>query len=138
LPPHGTAAAMLVDLLRDMVVCDSRDTLELALGGDPAWWDGTRLTRAPTRFGVLDITLRRAGDGRLEARYTPVPVPVRVRIPDGVRVTQVTTPGARLAGSFVEGDGVQGSIAFRGIGTPADRGGPSDAARAARSGAPWA
>ena len=133
LPPHGTAAAMLVDLLRNMVVGDTRDTLELALGGDPAWWSGTGLARAPTRFGVLDVTLRRAGDA-LEARFTPVPVPVRVRVPDGMRVAQVMTPGGRLAGAFVEGPGSQGVLAFRVVAAPP--GTPRDPSRVGGGGRP--
>jgi len=112
MPPHGTAAATLVDLVRNMIVCDVRDTLELGLGGDAGWWAGTKLTRAPTRFGVIDVSLARDASGTLTARYGTVRVPVRVRVPDGFQVDGVVTP-ARAAGRYVEGDGARGEIAFR-------------------------
>jgi len=53
MPPHGTAAATLVDLVRNMIVCDVRDTLELGLGGDAGWWAGTKLTRAGRSVRLL-------------------------------------------------------------------------------------
>jgi len=113
MPPHGTAAATLVDLVRNMIVCDVRDTLELALGGDAAWWAGTRLARAPTRFGVIDVSLGRDAAGTWTARYGAVRVPVRVRVPDGFRVAEIVTPGAHAAGRYIDGDGARGEIAFR-------------------------
>jgi hypothetical protein len=98
LPPHATAAAGVVDLMRNMIVADARDTLELALGGDPSWWRGTRLARAPTRFGILDVALETPAAGVRRARWTAVDAPIRVRVADGERVTAVRTPGARLVG----------------------------------------
>jgi hypothetical protein len=95
LPPHATAAAMLVDLLRNMLVCDVRDTLEIALGADAAWWGGTRIEHAPTRFGVIDLALGRLTDGALHAAWTPVPVPARLRVPDGWDAVAVRQRGAR-------------------------------------------
>lgn len=99
LPPHATASATLLDLLRTMVVCDVRDTLELALGGDPAWWRGTRIERAPTRFGVVDVTLESPAPDRRRARFGAVDVPVRVRVADGERLVAVRTRGARALGN---------------------------------------
>jgi hypothetical protein len=103
LPPHGTAAARLVQLVRDMIVLDVRDTLELALGAPPPWWGGTQLTRAPTRFGVIDVTLARPSGTRLEARWSAVQVPTRIRVPDGVRAVLLHSPGARIVqGRWIE------------------------------------
>jgi hypothetical protein len=98
LPPHATAAASLVDLMRNMVVCDARDTLELALGGDARTWSGTRFEHAPTRFGVIDVALERPANDMRRARWSAVAVPTRVRVPDGERVVEVLTPGARAVG----------------------------------------
>ena len=98
LPPHATAAAGLVDLVRNMIVSDTRDTLELALGADPVAWRGTHFDRAPTRFGVLDVALETPSPERRRARWSPVAVPARVRIADGERLLEVLTPGARAAG----------------------------------------
>ncbi|MBI5168123.1 MAG: hypothetical protein HZA61_01405 [Candidatus Eisenbacteria bacterium] len=89
LPPHGTAAAQLVELLRDLVVMDVRDTLEIAAGADAAWWAGTHLRSAPTRFGTLDLSLSHPAADRFEAKWAgsgaarSAGVPVRVRVPDG-------------------------------------------------------
>jgi hypothetical protein len=103
LPPHATAAAGLVDLVRNMIVSDTRDTLELALGADPSWWRGTRFDRAPTRFGVIDLALETPAPDHRRARWSPVAVPVRVRVADGERLLEVLTPGARaVGGSWVE------------------------------------
>ncbi|OGF05548.1 MAG: hypothetical protein A2W00_10400 [Candidatus Eisenbacteria bacterium RBG_16_71_46] len=114
MPPHSTAAAVIVDVLRNMVASDTRDTLELALGGAAEWWNGTRLLGAPTRFGTLDVTLERPADDVLRARFGTVRVPVRVRVPDGMRATAALTEGARVVdGVWVEGAGERGEIAFR-------------------------
>ena len=114
LPPHATAAACIVDLMRNMFVCDTRDTLELALGGALEWWEGTRLERAPTRFGVLDVAFDRPAPSRLEVRWTPVRVPTRVRVPDGVRAAEALTAGARVVrGVWVEAGPGIGSVAMR-------------------------
>ncbi len=87
LPPHATAAAVLVDLLRSMVLADPGDTLEIALGCDTAAWAGTTLSHAPTRFGVTSVSLDRPSPGRLRVRLDPLPAPARVRVPAGLRAT---------------------------------------------------
>jgi hypothetical protein len=121
LPPHATAAAGIVDLVRNMLVSDTRDTLEIALGGSLMWWASTRLERAPTRFGTLDLALDRPVSDRLEARWTPVRTMTRVRVPDGMRAAQVFSPGARIVrGIWVECAPGVGSLAIRVV--PAARG----------------
>ncbi|HEY6866365.1 MAG TPA: hypothetical protein VI792_03855 [Candidatus Eisenbacteria bacterium] len=122
LPPHATAAACIVDLVRNLFVCDTGDTLELALGGDLAWWEGTRIERAPTRFGVLDLAFDRPAPSRIEARWTPVSVPTRVRVPDGVRAAEALTPGARVVrGLWIEIRPGVGSVAARLVPAPRAR-----------------
>ena len=98
LPPHGTAAATLVDLLRTMIVSDLGDTLEIGLGAGLAWWNGTRLERAATRFGVLDVGLERPAEDQLVVRLSAAPAPVRVRVPDGVMAVSSADPGVLLEG----------------------------------------
>ena len=103
LPPHATAAAGIVDLVRNMIVSDTRDTLELALGGSILWWGGTRFEKAPTRFGVLDLAFDHPAPNRLEARWSEVRVMTRVRIPDGVRAVEALSPGIKIVrGIWVE------------------------------------
>ena len=114
LPPHATAAAGLIDLLRNMVVSDTRDTLELGLGADPAWWKGTHLDRAPTRFGVIAVALESPALDRRRARWGAVAVPARVRVPDGERVIAVETAGARLVGErWIECPPQMSEVEFR-------------------------
>ncbi len=98
LPPHATAAATLIDLLRNMVVNDARDTLDIALGGDLAWWNGTRFAKAPTRFGTVNVVLERPEPDELSCEWGPASAPVRIRIPDGAIAVASLTPGARLEG----------------------------------------
>jgi hypothetical protein len=98
LPPHSTAAATLVDLVRNMIVSDARDTLEIGPGTPLQWWAGLRFQRAPTRFGVVDVALDQPAPDRLRASWTAVGAPVRVRVPDGTRVVAVMTPEARWGG----------------------------------------
>jgi hypothetical protein len=88
LPPHGTSAAALVTLVRHALVEDGGDTLCLTLGAREIWWRGSRVRRAPTRWGALDLAFSRSPD---EARWewSPVPVPTKLTLP----------PGTRLAGA---------------------------------------
>lgn len=88
LPPHATSAAALITLLRNSLVFDDGDTLRLTLGARGPWWRGSRLLRAPTRWGLLDLEFRREGAGA-EWRWTPVSAWTALTLP----------PGARMAGA---------------------------------------
>jgi hypothetical protein len=120
LPPHATAAAVLVDLVRNMIVCDTRDTLEIALGGEPRWWRGTRFERAVTRFGVMDVALESPAPDRRRARWSPaIDTPARVRVADGERLVEVLTPGARMIGAhWIDCPKHSGEVEFRVAGAP--------------------
>ncbi len=114
LPPHGTAAATIVDLLRNMIVSDAGDTLVLALGAPLEWWRGTRLERAPTRFGVLGVRLDRPTADRLRVRLDSSPAFIRVRVPDGARAVAALSPGARVVdGGWIEAPRGTREIEFR-------------------------
>jgi hypothetical protein len=114
LPPHGTAAATIVDLLRNMLVSDAGDTLELALGAPLEWWRGTRLERAPTRFGTLGVRLDRPAADRLRVRLDPSTATIRVRVPDGARAVAALTPAARVVdGAWIEARPGTREIEFR-------------------------
>jgi hypothetical protein len=100
--------------MRNMIVCDTRDTLEVALGVPLAWWGGTRLERAPTRFGVTSVRLDRPAAGVLRARLDPLPVPLRVRVPDGARAVAGLSAGARVTGgSWVDAPAGTREVSFR-------------------------
>jgi hypothetical protein len=108
---------VLVDLVRNMIVSDTRDTLELALGGDAAWWRGTRFERAVTRFGVVDVAFDSPAPDRRRARWGAVTAPTRVRVADGERAVEALTPGARIAdGRWVECPPRAGEVEFRVVG----------------------
>jgi len=93
LPPHGTSAAALASLLRDALVFDDEDTLRLTLGARARWWNGARVQRAPTRWGLMDLGFRRQGD---VARWSwsAVPVWTALTLPPGTRLADA--PAAPL------------------------------------------
>jgi hypothetical protein len=125
LPPHGTASAVIVDLLRNMLVSDDRDTLGVALGAPARWWSGTVLERAATRFGAMRIELSRPAPDRMRAVLTPVAAPLRVRVPDGVRAAAAITPGVSvIAGRWIEAPPRTAAVEFAIVEEPsAARGG---------------
>jgi len=89
LPPHATAAAALAGLVRDALVFDDGDTLQLTLGARARWWQAGKIERAPTRWGLLDLEFQRRGD-RADWHWSPVPVWTALTLP----------PGTRIAGSL--------------------------------------
>jgi hypothetical protein len=114
LPPHATAAATIVDLLRNMIVSDVGDTLELAIGAPLEWWRGTRLERAPTRFGVISVRLDQPVADRLRVRLDSSPASIRVRVPDGTRAVAALSPGTRIAdGVWIDAPQGTREIEFR-------------------------
>ena len=86
LPPHATSAAAFLTLVRNALVCDEGTSLMLTLGAREAWWRGAKLSGAPTRWGVLDVTFVRRGD-EAEWTWTPVAVPTLLRLPPGTVVS---------------------------------------------------
>jgi hypothetical protein len=96
LPPHATAAAALLTLIRNTLVFDDGDTLELTLGARARWWRGARVSGAPTRWGSIELEFRRAGD-TAEWRWTPVPVWTALHLPPATRLA--APPGAPLEGT---------------------------------------
>jgi hypothetical protein len=62
--PHGWTAAEYVDLVRDMLLYESGDTLQLASGIRTSWLaDGqtVAVTQVPTYYGAVTYHLHRAG-----------------------------------------------------------------------------
>jgi hypothetical protein len=96
LPPHATAAACLIDLLRSQIVSDWGDTLEVGLGADTTWWRGTRLARIATRFGATSVSLDRPEPGTLRVRLDAIAAPLCVTIPPGLRAAEALSEGARV------------------------------------------
>jgi hypothetical protein len=114
LPPHTTAAATLVDLLRNMLVYEEGDRLDIGLGAPLEWWRGTRLERAPTRYGTTSVRLERPEPDVLRVRLEPLPAAVRVRVPYGARAVAALSTGARVVdGTWVEAPRGVREVAFR-------------------------
>lgn len=60
---HVWAAAEWLLMLRNCVVREEGNRLILGSGIPAAWWDGgVTLQHAPTAFGPIDVSIRRAGD----------------------------------------------------------------------------
>jgi hypothetical protein len=125
-PPHAAPAAALLTLVRQALIEDDGDRLELTLGARRPWWiRGASVRGAPTRWGTLALQFDLRGEVA-RWRWTPVrvwtvltlppdtrlierPQPpllgeiggTRVQVPPGVgaarlRVRDVTTPGRRV------------------------------------------
>jgi len=94
LPPHPTSAAALIAVMRNALIFDDSDTLSLTLAPLASWWRGARVSRAPTRWGDLDLSFSRDAN-RARWSWTPVPVWTRLRVPPGT--TLAGAPAAPLA-----------------------------------------
>ena len=82
LPPHATAAAAIVTLIRNCLIYDDDDTLRLTLGVRKSWWAGASVRRAPTRWGYINLKFHRKRQFA-EWTWSPVPVPTAVSLPVG-------------------------------------------------------
>ena len=96
LAPHATGAAALVMLIRNAVLFDDGDTLELTLGARARWWRGGKVSRAPTRWGMLEMEFRAGGDSA-SWRWTPVAVWTVLHLPPGAAIGEA--PRAPLQGT---------------------------------------
>jgi len=90
-PPHATAAAALLALVRNALVFDDGDTLMLALGARSSWWTGTAVRGAPTRWGTIDLRFAREGN-TASWTWTPVPVWSLLTLPPDTRPATVPAP----------------------------------------------
>jgi hypothetical protein len=93
-PPHGTAAAALISMVRNALVFDDTDTLQLTMGARSAWWRGTALRAAPTRWGRLDLRFVQAHNVASWS-WTGVPVWTALALPPGTRVAGEIAPPLR-------------------------------------------
>jgi hypothetical protein len=91
LPPHPTSAAALLTLVRDAIVFDDGDTLELTLGAPKRWWRNGRIERAPTRWGTIDVTFAEAGN-HAHWTWTRVPVWTELRVSPGTVLAAAPVP----------------------------------------------
>jgi hypothetical protein len=96
LPPHPTGAAAIVQLVRNMLVYDDGDTLQLTLGARERWWRGARIEGAPTRWGTLALRFERRG-AQAHWEWNAVPVWTALTLPPGT--TLAAAPAGPLHGA---------------------------------------
>ncbi|HTO91313.1 MAG TPA: hypothetical protein VMJ70_09295, partial [Candidatus Sulfotelmatobacter sp.] len=86
LPPHATSAAALLTLVRNALIYDDGDRLQLTMGARDSWWaHGGHVTRAPTRWGWVSFDFARRGNVA-SWNWTPVQVWTELRLPPGARL----------------------------------------------------
>ena len=92
--PHNWASAEFIQLVRNLLVCERGDDLELLFGLPPEWArPGMRtfVERTPTRFGpvTVDCRLGVRGGGSLTVKLDPAwnrnPAALRIKLPPGTR-----------------------------------------------------
>ena len=74
-------------MVRDALIYDDDDTLRLALGARDRWWRGAQVTRAPTRWGAIDLRLGRDGPAA-SWHWTAVPVWTALTLPRGTVIAE--------------------------------------------------
>jgi len=121
LPPHATAAAAFLTLVRNSLIEDDTDTLRLTLGARRRWWASGTVRHAPTRWGLLDLDFHLRG-GVAEWRWSPVPVWTELALPPGSvpagRLDWRLRPGS-LPGTVLAPPGTDGAkVAVRETGAP--------------------
>jgi hypothetical protein len=122
LPPNAAANAAFLETLRVMLVHETRRGLQLAFATPRGWLrpDGRiAVSGAPTRFGTVSFSITaRTSEVRIHvdvpSRPSPSQLAVRVRLPNGRRLTSVTLGGGavrfdRTTGTIVL-DGERGSV----------------------------
>jgi len=97
LPPHATAAAAIVTLIRNSLIYDDEDTLRLTMAARPQWWRRGRFERAPTRWGLLDVSFSLRHQ-RATWKWTAVSVPTILTAPPGYRIDHLNSPVASQIG----------------------------------------
>lgn len=100
--PHNWASAEFIQLVRNLLVLERGDDLELLYGLPPEWAKpGSRnfVEQTPTRFGpvTVDCRLDAKGRGSITVRLDPAwpvrPAHIRLKLPPGTRPGSATQGG---------------------------------------------
>jgi hypothetical protein len=111
LAPHAWCAAEIVMLVRNMLVRERGDGVQLLSAPSPAWLGGGRrvgFERAPTAVGPVDASLRSTATGATLTWRAGAGVPVWWTVPAGADAVRID--GHRVAGSLVRLPGSSGRI----------------------------
>lgn len=121
--PHLYSCTEQLSLLRNMLVREDGDVLQIGEGIPRAWLTSGRHVRveaAPTKFGIVSYRIEAAGNGvdRLRivppSRRPPNEIRFHLRTPDGRAIQSID--GSSPRGMTYSGD----VITFRSLGTPID------------------
>src|SRR5262245_38845020 len=113
LPPHATAAATALELVHALVAVEDGDTLVLGAGLAPDAWPSASIARAPTRWGVLQATFTRPEPNQWSVHWQGVRAPVRVHVPEGLRLARVLGPGVATSdGRWILAPSEAGGVEF--------------------------
>jgi hypothetical protein len=111
LAPHAWCSAEIVALLRNMLVRERGDGVQLLGAISPAWAGGGRrlaLRDAPTRFGSVTVTLRSTARGATLGWRAPEGTPLWWTVPSFAR--DVTVAGRPVSGPLVALPGARGTL----------------------------
>ena len=72
-------------MVRNALLHDDGDTLALTLGARERWWRGSKVSRAPTRWGLVDLTFERT-ESEASWSWTALPVWTELTLPPGTRL----------------------------------------------------
>jgi len=114
MPPNTGANASFLGTLRELLVHERSDGVDLAFSTPRAWLaDGQQIvvTDAPTRFGKVSFTLARNGSMISGDLVVPRQTRLRLRLPAGERVSRVSG-GTLEAGGTIDFGARHGQVAF--------------------------
>lgn len=104
--PHNWASAEFIHLVRNLLVVEREDTLELLSGLPPAWCrPGSRnyLEKTPTRFGpvTVDCRINQRDEGHItvtmDSNWKLKPTDIRLKLPSVAILDTVMVNGLRIS-----------------------------------------
>ena len=104
LAPHNWFAADYIALVRNMLICERGDTLDLLSVLSPAWVKPGQtlwVTNAPTEFGPMNFAATFTAHGmelRLDEHFRRAPDHMRLHLPWFVKVNSMLVDGKTVAG----------------------------------------
>jgi hypothetical protein len=115
MPPNTGANASFLGTLRELLVHERSDGVDLAFSTPRAWLaDGQEIVvrDAPTRFGSVSFTLDRSGSTISADLVVPRHTRLRLRLPAGERILRVSTGTLEAAGTIDLGS-LHGQVTLR-------------------------
>ena len=120
--PHVHSISSLVRMFRTMLIQERDESLVLLQGAPRRWLEPDqqiRITEAPTWYGPLSLHAGSAADGNVQVRLQvpsrlgTVPIRLRLRLPPGERIGEVSVngrPHRDVDGEWITLRGLQGQV----------------------------